>query len=69
MANEMRDYLEDRERALEARVAKLTAQVTVLKTLAAQYRNDLLHPPASDSIRRRLQWIDKVMPEDESETV
>jgi len=32
-----------------------------LMRLAWQYRNDLRHPPARDSISRRLEWINKTL--------
>lgn len=61
MANEMRDYLEQRERDLEARVEALTAKCSALTALAEQYRNDMRHPPAPDSRERRIAWINKVL--------
>ena len=64
MANEIRDYLEQRERELEARVSALSKRVMELTALAMQYRDDLLCPPAGDSLRRRLQRIDKLIEED-----
>lgn len=46
----LEDLLSETAGHVEERQAKFLA-------LAAQYRNDLLHPLADDSRKRRLEWI------------
>lgn len=54
---------EDRAHKLRTEIDLLTAQVSVLTCLAVQYRDDMRHPPAEDSRRRRIQWTDAAMRE------
>jgi hypothetical protein len=35
--------------------------VSRLKQMAEQYRDDMRHPPASDSRDRRIEWIDAIV--------
>lgn len=48
-------------RKQRARAEKAEASAAELLSLAFQYRDDLHHPPAADSVQRRLQAIEAVL--------
>lgn len=42
----------------------LAPYIKSLTELAIQYRNDMRHPPAEDSRKRRIEWINSVIGND-----